>query len=126
MSIETVQALARDDAEVTGSDYRFCRTPDCSVVYFDPDSHAIAKSQVRVRVGIKEAEDPIPVCYCFGFTRADIFEDIRAKGSTSIPDKIRAEVQADNCACKVKNPSGTCCLGDVSAAAKHYRQFLDT
>ncbi len=88
------------------------------MVYFDRAGGVIEKSQVRVRVGIKETEDPIPVCYCFGFTQEDIFEEIHAIGITRIPDKIRAEVKAGNCACEINNPSGSCCLGDVNRAVK--------
>lgn len=124
VGLQTVQAIAKSDVEVrdNSNPYRFCRTPDCPVVYFGEDGQQIDKSQVRVRVGIKETENPIPVCYCFGFTEGDICSDIRAMGMTRIPNKIRAEVKVGNCECEIKNPSGSCCLGDVSKVVKRALQ----
>ncbi len=76
------------------------------------------KADVKVRVGLKEREDPIPLCYCFGYDREDVRRDIEAHGKSEVPDRIKAEVQAGFCACEVKNPSGNCCLGDVNRAVK--------
>jgi len=109
----TVAALRRLD----GKAYRFCTDPSCDVVYFDRGAHsAFGKQDLSVRVGLKEAEDPIPVCYCFGFTVADLRNDITSRGETDIPASITAEVRAGHCACEVKNPRGSCCLGDISRA----------
>ena len=119
---ETVQAIAKSNIEIKDEAYRFCLTLDCPVIYFDEQGGQINKSQVRVRVGIKETEDPVPVCYCFGFTEGDVFEDIRTMGTTRIPDKIRDEIKAENCKCEIKNPSGACCLGNVSKAVKRALQ----
>jgi hypothetical protein len=58
------------------------------------------------------------VCYCFGFTRQDIWDEIRQTGRSTIAERISAEVKAGNCACEVKNPSGKCCLGNVTRTAK--------
>ena len=118
VGLMTVSAIAKNGVERTDATYRFCTTPDCRVVYFGVNGRRIDKSQVKVRVGIKETEDPIPVCYCFGFTQGDIFSDIRSMGTTRIPDKICAEVKARNCECEIKNPSGSCCLGNVSRTVK--------
>ena len=71
-----------------------------------------------MRVGIKEEEDPIPVCYCFGFTRKEIQREVVETGRSTILDRIKTEVKAGNCACEVKNPSGKCCLADVTRAVK--------
>jgi hypothetical protein len=61
------------------------------VVYFSLDV-TFRKPDLKVRVGIKEREDPIPLCYCFGYTRADVRRDIEASGTTEIPDRIKAEI----------------------------------
>ncbi len=112
----TVKSLVRDHTRVNRSgSYSFCRTPDCDVVYFS-DSATFRKAEVKVRVGIKETEDPVPLCYCFDYSRADIRREIEKLGSTKIPDEIEAEIQAGFCACEVKNPSGSCCLGDITRA----------
>src|SRR5579859_1206673 len=98
--------------------FRFCRSPDCDVVYFHPDGRQLRKGDLRVRVGVKETEDPVPLCYCFGFTRAMAVEEIQATGGCTIPARIAAEVRAGNCACEARNPQGSCCLGQVAAAIK--------
>jgi hypothetical protein len=40
------------------------------------------------------------------------------KGSSTAADRITALVKADRCACEVRNPQGTCCLGNVTAAVR--------
>lgn len=104
--------------------YGYCAAPECDVVYFDEAGWTVRKQDLKIRVGVKETEDPIPVCYCFGYTRADIHNGIRETGTTTIPPKIRAEVKAGRCACETKNPSGSCCLGDVERAVKEVRAEL--
>jgi hypothetical protein len=97
------------------TEYYFCDSVDCDVIYFpsNPAAPLFRRADLLVRVGIKEAEDPIPVCYCFGFTRKDIADEIERTGRSTVVGKIKAEVKAGNCACEVKNPSGRCCLGDI-------------
>jgi hypothetical protein len=86
-------------------------------VYFS-DAGDFLKPDIKVRVGIKEQEDPIPVCYCFDYTRADIKRDLALRGQTDIPELVKVEVQGGFCACDVKNPSGACCLGDLMRAVQ--------
>lgn len=118
VSTLTVKSLVRDHTHVSkDSVYWFCRTPDCEIVYFSDDK-VFRKPDVKARVGLKEREDPIPLCYCFGYERADIRRDVEAHGKSDIPDWIKAEVQAGFCACEVKNPSGACCLGDINRTVR--------
>jgi Zinc binding domain/BFD-like [2Fe-2S] binding domain len=100
--------------------YYFCDSSECEVVYFPLDARAplFRRGDLNVRVGAKEAQEPIPVCYCFGFTRKDIEDEIAETGRSTVADRIRAEVSAGNCACEVKNPSGKCCLGHVARMVK--------
>ncbi len=117
----TVKSLVRDHTRVSASaSFSFCRTAACDVVYFTSEA-TFRKPDMKVRVGIKETEDPVPLCYCFDYTRADVFRDIEAGGSTSLPDRIKAEVQAGFCACEVKNPNGNCCLGEITRAIQEAR-----
>ena len=116
VSTLTVKSLVRDHTRVPASDtYLFCRTADCEVVYFS-DQAVFRKPDLKVRVGIKESEDPVPLCYCFDYTRADVRRELEDLGTSSIPERIKTEVQAGFCACEVKNPSGNCCLGDIAHA----------
>jgi hypothetical protein len=113
----TVRSLVRQlPLGIPSTAYYFCDDPGCDVVYFpaDPSAPLFRRNDLWVRVGLKEKHDPIPVCYCFGFTRQDIANEIRGNGQPTIPDKIREEVKAGRCACEVKNPSGKCCLGNVT------------
>jgi hypothetical protein len=103
---------------------RFCRTPSCEVVYYREDGRAIAKREVPVRVGLKECDDPVPLCYCFGFSRADVRDELASGGQCTIPARIAAEIRAGRCACEIKNPSGACCLGDVNRTVQKEQEAL--
>src|SRR5262249_11410510 len=100
---------------------RFCRTSSCDVLYYGPEGRVTRKQDARVRIGLKETQDPIPLCYCFGFGRADVEREIAQTGRCTIPERIRAEIRAGRCACEIKNPSGACCLGEVAAAVAEVR-----
>lgn len=117
---ETVEALIKAEVRdtVNGRAYTFCDTPTCPVVYYAADGSQVLKTQLRVRVGVKETEDPIPVCYCFNVTERKIREEIEQTGRSTASARIRAEVKAENCRCEMENPSGRCCLGDVVTAEK--------
>jgi NAD(P)H-nitrite reductase large subunit len=89
------------------------------MVYFNNEHASYFRRQdVSVRVGVKETDDPISVCYCFGYTRQMILNEMAHTGHSTTAEKIKAEVKAGNCACEIKNPSGRCCLGDVVEVVK--------
>lgn len=101
------------------NDYRFCSDPNCSVVYFTENGNpAFMTNDLRVRVGLKEKADPIPLCYCFDFEELDAREEIRQTGTSIIPQRIAALIRQKMCACPAKNPSGACCLGEVNKAIR--------
>ena len=101
------------------SEYRFCASPECRVVYFAEEGGEIfTTDDLRVRVGLKEKEDPVPLCYCFGFDEADAREEIMATGHCSIPQRVSALIRRGMCGCVERNPSGKCCLGEVNRAVK--------
>jgi len=104
---------------VVEAEYRFCTDPDCRVIYFTEDEGlCFTTEDLRVRVGLKEKDDPIPICYCFGFDEGDAREEIARTGRCSIPERISALIKEGMCACPEKNPSGACCLGEVNRAIK--------
>ncbi len=92
----------------------FCSQRECETVYFDTEGHQIRKDQLSVRVWQKEEAGDIPVCYCFDHSAKAIMEDARRNSPPSIPLTIREKIKADLCTCEIKNPKGTCCLGDVA------------
>ncbi len=101
---------------ITGT-YRFCATRDCPVVYFDEGSSQVfTEDNLRVVVGVKAREDPIPLCYCFGFDESHIRGEILRTGRTTIPDRISGLIREGLCACEARNPAGVCCLGEVNRA----------
>lgn len=110
---------------IKGAGYYFCRASDCDTVYYHPESgQCFDKADLDIRVGLKETEDPIWLCYCFDISKKMIDEALEATGRSSFEALIRREVALGNCACEVKNPSGRCCLGDVRAAEKAARNAL--
>jgi hypothetical protein len=118
----TVRSLVRHlPLQMPETQYYFCQAPDCDVVYFPSDSRApsFLRRHLIVRVAAKEVADPLTVCYCFGFTRQDICDEIRDTGQSTIAKRIGSEVEAGRCACEVKNPSGKCCLGDVTRTVRN-------
>jgi hypothetical protein len=123
----TVKSLVRQlPLEMPDTPYYFCETRECDVVYFALDSQApiFRRGDLLIRVGAKEESDPIPVCYCFGFTRKDIEGEIAETGGSTVAERITAEVKAGRCACEVKNPSGKCCLGDIARAVQDAKRAL--
>lgn len=123
----TVEDLIKDQHrdEVREAQYYYCETPSCEVVYFSNETEQyFAKRDVRVRVGVKENEDPIPICYCFDFTQQMVRDELLATGATNIPEVIARETNAGRCDCEVKNPSGRCCLGEVNKSVKRVQAEL--
>jgi hypothetical protein len=107
-------------AMVTKPGFRFCGSPECDVVYYHEEGEQLHKTDLRVRVGIKEAEKPALLCYCFGFTRAMLLEELRTNDCSTIPERIAAELRAGNCACELRNPQGSCCLGSIATEIKKW------
>ncbi len=125
---KTVESLTLPEvkAALTLQPYYFCDASDCDTVYVSAlGDHIITKDMLTVRVGIKESEDPIPLCYCFGYDRKAVRDDIRSKGDTEIQKTITQRVKAGECRCEETNPSGGCCLGSVAKAIKQTHALKD-
>jgi hypothetical protein len=122
VSRKTVMLMLKPEYfdRVGEAEYRFCLLPDCDIVYFDgADGPCFTTEQLRIRVGLKERDDPIPLCYCFGFSERDIREEVDKTGETTIPQRIRALIKNGMCACSARNPSGACCLSEVNQTTKN-------
>lgn len=128
VEVLTVRSLVRHlPFEMVSAQYYFCEAPGCDVVYFpfDPAAPVFHQADLLVRVGAKEEGNSGLTCYCFGVTRKAIREEIEQTGKSTVGERIKAEVQAGNCACEVKNPTGKCCLGNVGRAAKETVRALE-
>ena len=99
--------------------YLFCRTQTCPVVYFSADgAQTSTVEQVRERVYQKEPEaEDVFVCYCFRHTVGEL-RTASPDNHKAIVDDINMGINAGQCACDLRNPQGSCCLGNVRALIK--------
>lgn len=95
---------------------RYCPSAQCTVVYFDAGAGVIFReTDVIVPVHAKQPHrDDVPVCYCFDYTEKSIRNEIERTGASTATASITEEVKAGRCACEVRNPKGSCCLGDIA------------
>lgn len=118
---QTLESLLTPEARLRLANglHFFDPSPACEIVYFSNEEKSyFTKADLCVRVGIKESEAPIPICYCFGHTVESARAEIQATGKSTVTEQITKEIRAGSCACEVKNPSGRCCLGEVNKAVK--------
>lgn len=124
----TLKALLTPDGLRRGvpSSPRYCPNARCQVVYFDPAAAVVFReTDVIVPVHAKHPDnDAVPVCYCFGYTEKSIRDQIEQTGASTATRSITAEVKAGRCACEVKNPRGSCCLGDVARVERRVASKL--
>ena len=97
--------------------YQFCRTADCPVIYFN-ESVSFSKDDLTVEVFQKGNSDSTPTCYCFGYNRKDIADDVIQNGKSTIKEEVTQYVKDNKCACELRNPQGSCCLGNIGQVAK--------
>jgi len=116
VDIITLKSLLRPDAMKrldSSLHYQFCRTADCPVVYFY-ESVFFRKEEIVVIVFQKEILPSALVCYCFGFDRKALIDNAHQNGKSSIQETIKQYVKDKKCACEIRNPQGSCCLGNIS------------
>lgn len=117
---QTVKALLSVSLRaVQDVEHLFCKTQTCPVVYFSSGGEqTFCIEQIRERVYQKEPESgDVFICYCFRHT----VEDIRTGSPESrkaIVDDINTGINAGQCACNLRNPQGSCCLGNVRGLIK--------
>ena len=124
VSRKTVLSMIKPEfiEEALNGNYRFCSAHECPIVYFEEQGiRKFTVDDLRVTVGLKATSGPIAVCYCFGFDESHLREEISQTGATSIPDKIAHLIREGLCACDVRNPSGSCCLGEVNKTVKRLK-----
>ena len=112
---QTVKALLSVSLrQVQAVEYLFCRTQTCPIVYFSVDGEqTFTIEQIHERVYQKEQElEDVLICYCFRHTVGKL----RAASSEvriGIVDDINTGIKIGQCACDLRNPQGSCCLGNV-------------
>jgi hypothetical protein len=118
--------LAVSLTEVRPIEYRFCREADCPTVYYSADgTQCFEESALRERVFQKHpTDDDVWICYCFRHTLGTLRAELAETGNSMVVEAITAAIQAEQCACDIRNPQGTCCLGNVRAAVKKLKAGL--
>jgi hypothetical protein len=106
--------------------HRFCPDATCEVVYFDELGNWYGKHEIRVSVWQKEPFGARTICYCFGESEGSICTEVTAEGSSAAANRVRAHIAAGRCACQVRNPKGSCCLGDITAAVSRVISTLNS
>jgi hypothetical protein len=124
---QTVKALLSVSIRlIESTPYYFCSTQTCPVVYYSQDGRSTFRtSQVRERVFQKEphARDVL-ICYCFYHTAGEV-RSTSADGRVAILADINTGVKTDQCACDLRNPQGSCCLGNVRSLIKQLERSVD-
>lgn len=121
---QTVKALLSASLrDVQDVQYFFCRTQTCPVVYFSEDGQQVfTVEQVREQVYQKGPEaDDVFICYCFRHTVGDL-RAASPKERIAIVSDINTGINAEQCACDLRNPQGSCCLGNLRAAIKQFEK----
>ncbi len=117
----TLDSLLRDDAKsrIVDTQYYFCDSPECDIVYFSEAGSTFVKDDLTVRIGVKEkpGSGPRLVCYCFDHTIEEIEEEVKGTGGSTALDDIKTRMK-DGCFCETVSPMGGCCLGTVSKYIK--------
>ncbi len=95
--------------------YLFCSAQHCPVVYYSADgAQCFSENTLREKVHQKHPEqDDVPVCYCFKHSPGSIRDEILTTGKSAVVESITEGIKAGQCACEVRNPEGSCCLGNV-------------
>ena len=107
------------------SDYRFCDTPECPVVYFSPQGDTFTTQDLKVPVFQKDNGNDVYVCYCFGWSRQRLQNELVTIGQSTAIDCITAHIKAKRCGCEVNNPQGSCCLINVKRTLQQIQQSCD-
>jgi len=121
---QTVTAmLAFSLRKVQAKQYLFCRTQTCPIVYFSVNhEQTFTVEQVRERVYQKEPEaQDVFICYCFHHTVGDL-RAASSEDRTAIMDDLNTGINAEQCACDLRNPQGSCCLGNMHSMIKQLKQ----
>ena len=96
------------------TNYLFCRTQTCRIVYFSAVTETtFSVGHLRERVYQKEPEaNNISICYCFRHTIGKLRTASSAERAAILED-INNGIRDGQCACDLRNPQGSCCLGNV-------------
>lgn len=107
-------------------EYRFCDRPECPVVYFSNQGNVFTTDDLKVPVFQKNNGNDVSVCYCFGWSRQRLQQELVATGHSTAIESITAHIQAQRCGCDVNNPQGSCCLKNVKQQLQQLQHPCDS
>lgn len=122
----TVKALiSKSLRDVISDDYRFCKERDCPIVYFSKESELyFTTADMRVKVYQKSPDTPdTDICYCFKHSVGEI-SDARPEQRDEILTDVNDGINLGQCACDIRNPQGSCCLGNVRGLIKQLSEEI--
>ena len=70
-------------------------------------------------------DDYVFVCYCFRHTPGSIRAELVETGQRTVVETVTEGTQGGQCACDIRNPQGSCCLGNVRATVKRTKLELE-
>lgn len=105
------KALANLQPDIS---HQFCSFSECDVVYFNEKEQIFTKSDLEIPVFQKDEKENTPICYCFGWTRKIVSEEINKTEENTIVQNISMHIKSNRCGCEVNNPQGSCWLGNVT------------
>ena len=123
----TIEHMVRPELvdKILDSQYYYCADADCAIVYFSSDGISkFTTEDIRVAVFAKDPGKDVNVCYCFDWTRGRIEEEIRETGVSTAARDVAEKMRAKFCECDIKNPKGTCCIGNISAYVREAKNSL--
>jgi len=124
VDLQTVKAMLSVSLRALepSTQHYFCRSAKCEVVYF-ADQALFTTNEVRVPVHQKHPESKdVPVCYCFTHTPGSIRAEWLAIAISTVVSDVTTGIKAGQCACEIRNPQGSCCLGNVRKVVKRIQQ----
>jgi len=117
---KTLEALLVTDTKEKLSNldgFSYCKTSTCRAIYFRGD-RILTQNDLNVSVGLKDDAPIKNYCYCFGWSKERIEQDIKDNGVSTAIEDIKSKMNTIGCSCEVKNPSGKCCMVDVTKVVK--------
>ncbi|MCB0115035.1 MAG: hypothetical protein KDD84_13130 [Caldilineaceae bacterium] len=124
VDIQTVKSLLAVSLHLLqAEDYRFCSNQTCPIVYFSSDgSEQYRETELREQVYQKHPGDKdVFVCYCFRHTPNTIHTELREEGESTVVNEIKIGIKMGRCACDIRNPQGSCCLGNIMNVIKQWQ-----
>jgi len=109
--------------DIVGNKFFLDDEPTSSNVYFSLDSGMmIDEKDIREKVFAKHSQDDDTyVCYCFKVKVGDI-RQASPEERQQILERIRNASAKGQCACKTRNPKGSCCIEDVKKLIDSFNQ----